>query len=985
VNLAFRVAVVEAIQANRASNRVVTAIAMDAKGEGTITYNGAGVSVDPRAPGFNGIIAPITDEELVRAHLLVDLTTRLGYAADPEVLQVECVFRPVGRPIGKGGRIDILVRQPPSNGTQGKCFFFIEVKAPDKFDSDIGMIDGQLFRLSMQEQPRPKYLVYYTCQLTPTGLSNRLILIDTATFQTFERWDEAGQPIVDALPVRYGRPPVRRFANVDNETQTFKPLDRVVTPETFARIRSEIHDVIWGGGGTNNNEVFVCITRLILCKIFDEKESAPGAIFDFQRLGDAAAPEDPGELVKRLNGLYAKAEDAYLALPQPSAGPAFDISRISAEKLAYVVGRLEGISVTENLHPGDLLGEFFEQIVSQDFTQSRGQFFTPPKVVYFMLALCDATGMAKRVMLEERDHLGRPRLPYVIDPSAGSGTFLIEYMKLVSASLGRAQVRKKLPKRVQEAHAVWFGNGRANTWAREFIYGIENNYDLGLAAKVNMVLHGDGSMNTWIASGLLPFPDYYIDGRTNLLATARKPSALYEAPTNEQFDLVLSNPPFSLVMADAEKARVRAAFPQGGGGLSEKIFVERWFQLLRPGGSLCCVLPETILDTYANEVLRLFLLQHFRINAVVALPYDSFRPFTSTKTCIVFATKRKASDAEAWATAWHEVSAVADANTSRAQIAGKVLASLGWHNEAIFMAEPTTVGYKRRKGLSDLPARNELFTEDASGKPAAEDAGKLTSVLGHYRANPKTPPSAKLGFWVTLSQVVSRTGCRLDPKYRWLWDFQSGVAFGSPKTACPLGKHLVLVELQKVAKGGLDSETLLVDLEAVEARQALIRNGVERVDTIGSDKVRFDGAELLFSKLEPYLGKVIIGPPEGAIGSTEWIGLNRVTDYPLLTIAYLLMVPSMCEAYRRLQSGKRHARLDPEEMLHLRVDVPGPKEAKALEAEIAKARTRIIALREEEKAERARVDEKFARPHANGAVAVRSSGRGSRKAAPIGD
>ena len=748
MNLAFRIAAVQAIKANRASRGVVTAIAMDAKGEGTITYNGGGLSVDAKAPGFNGTIVPITDEELVRAYLLVNLTTRLGYTADPKVLQVECVFKPVGRPIGKGGRIDVLVRHPPANGAPGECFFFIEVKAPDKFDSDIDMIDGQLFRLSMQEQPRPKYLVYYTCQLTPTGLANRLILIDTATFKTFEEWDRAGQPIVDALPARYGRPPVRRFANVDKETPTSKPLDRAVTPETFARIRSEIHDVVWGGGGTNNNEVFVCITRLILCKIFDEKESAPGAVFEFQRLGDAAAPENPADLVKRLNDLYAKAEDAYLALPQPSAGPAFDVGRISAEKLAYVVGRLESISVTENLHPGDLLGEFFEQIVSQDFTQSRGQFFTPPKLVHFMLALCEAAGVARRVMLEERDHLGRPRLPYIIDPSAGSGTFLIEYMKLVSTSLGGVEIRKKLPKRLQEAHGVWFGNSRANTWAREYIYGIENNYDLGLAAKVNMVLHGDGSMNTWIASGLLPFPDYFIDGRTNLLATAREPSTLYAAPTNEQFDLVLSNPPFSLVMADAEKARVRTAFRQGGGGLSEKIFVERWFQLLRPGGSLCCVLPETILDTYANEALRLFLLQHFRINAVVALPYDSFRPFTSTKTCIIFATKRSTSDGEAWAARWHEASADADADASRAQIAGKVLASLGWDNDAIFMAEPTTVGYKRRKGLSDLPTPNELYAEDASGNRVPEDVGKPTSVLGHYRAGPETRPSAKFGFWV---------------------------------------------------------------------------------------------------------------------------------------------------------------------------------------------------------------------------------------------
>ena len=96
--------------------------------------------------------------------------------------------------------------------------------------------------------------------------------------------------------------------------------------------------------------------------------------FQFQRLGDEIEPESPSALAERLNSLYRDAEQTYLALPQASEGPAFDSTRLSPEKLAYVVGRLERLSVTENVHQGDLLGEFFEQIVSQDFTQSKGQF-----------------------------------------------------------------------------------------------------------------------------------------------------------------------------------------------------------------------------------------------------------------------------------------------------------------------------------------------------------------------------------------------------------------------------------------------------------------------------------------------------------------------------------------------------------------------------------------------------------------------------------
>ena len=131
--------------------------------------------------------------------------------------------------------------------------------------------------------------------------------------------------------------------------------------------------------------------------------------------------------------------------------------------------------MTENIHPGDLLGNFFEQIVSQDFTQTKGQFFTPIKIVTFMLALADTIAFAEQILHHGKDHLGRPRLPYTIDPASGSGTFIIEYMKLISNKIGDASYRSKLPKRIQEAHNVWFASYKSHAWAREYLFGVENN------------------------------------------------------------------------------------------------------------------------------------------------------------------------------------------------------------------------------------------------------------------------------------------------------------------------------------------------------------------------------------------------------------------------------------------------------------------------------------------------------------------------------
>ncbi|HEY8502912.1 MAG TPA: N-6 DNA methylase, partial [Solirubrobacterales bacterium] len=660
MELELRRAVKAALDLDPATRRVIRSIEMDEAGAGSIAYNPDGVGIHPSAPGFTGATTAISDEEMVRAYLLSALAGELGYRADPRVLQIEQVYKAVGRP-GKGGRADILVRRPPGKTEAGSAFLFVECKSPADYDHDMQYIDGQLFRLSLQEVPRPRYLVYFTVALKAGELRPRKLVIDTEAHGDYEAWDAAGQPLLDVIPGRYGKAGKRKFANVAAPTADHEPLDRAVTPEVFNRLQAELHDVIWGGGGTNNNEVFVYIAKLILAKICDEWGAPDGGPYAFQRYEG----ETLRDLTDRLNMLYTEAERAYLAPAEdvnigsgkrrPKKADAFDTSRISAEKLAYVVGRLEGISLTENVHPGDLLGEFFEQIVAQDFTQTKGQFFTPMKIVRFVLELCGAVEEARAAMLADGDGNGRPRLPYVIDPSCGAGGFLIEYLRQVNGELAAGEDCEGRERRLRDLHELWFG-GSGSRWAETFLFGIENNYDLGLAAKINMVLHGAGATNTLIASGLAPFEHYASEDGGGVLAKVERsagPSA-YAGPRNEQFDLVVSNPPFSIKLSSDERNVAAATFWELPVGVSEALFLERWYQLLRPGGKFCCIVPESLLDTAQNQRIRLFLLAHFRIRAVVSLPYDAFRPFTSTKTAIVFAEKRPAAETEAWRAALYE-------------------------------------------------------------------------------------------------------------------------------------------------------------------------------------------------------------------------------------------------------------------------------------------------------------------------------------------
>lgn len=252
----------------------------------------------------------------------------------------------------------------------------------------------------------------------------------------------------------------------------------------------------------------------------------------------------------------------------------------------------------------------------------------------------------------------------MIDPSAGSGTFLIEYMKFITENMkyrnrGSTGYNAQLgtARAVQDKLAEWFGiDHRENRWAYTFIYGSEINFNLGTATKVNMILHGDGSTNIFVKDGLLPFTYYEKSSSHNVLHDSHRDPLYQDREVNERFDLILTNPPFSVELDNDTKKSVKRNFMFGERKNSENLFVERWYQLLRENGRLAAVLPESVFDTTENKYIRLFLYKYFKIKAVVSLPQLAFEPYTSTKTSILFAQKKTKAEVEAWNTAWDEAS-----------------------------------------------------------------------------------------------------------------------------------------------------------------------------------------------------------------------------------------------------------------------------------------------------------------------------------------
>jgi type I restriction enzyme M protein len=276
------------------------------------------------------------------------------------------------------------------------------------------------------------------------------------------------------------------------------------------------------------------------------------------------------------------------------------------------------------------------------------------------------------------------------------------------------------------------------------------------------------------------------------------------------------------------------------------------------------------------------------------------------------------------------------------------------------MAEPKQIGYKRRKNLPDLETPNDLYTCASDGVPIRKWDEEYPTVLGAFLRQNGVSKDSRYGFWTNLHNIGARAGVRFDPKYRWLWDYQDGVICGNPRRTVRLDSLMDIVELEKIPEGDLREEALLIDLEYVESRQAIIRNDeVPTVDSVASTKVDFSGADLLFSKLEPYLGKIILGPPPGAIGSMEWIGLKVKNGLPVSIATYMLMLPETCEALRRLQSGKRHARLQPTEMLELKIELPPREEWGEIDRRIKLLRDDLLKARAQVEDVRVAIDQVF--------------------------
>lgn len=619
---------------------------------GRITYNAIGHTDDFSGP-----------EEKVRAPLYLELIDKYNYQASKDVIEMEKLHK-IGHPHKRTDAIiDIIVKK------NKKPFMMFELKSPEDYERYMeDSIKTQLFNVAAVEDRAGKslrYLIYYTRYEEEGGLKEKIVTIDYTKFKSYDDWEDAGKPNLMLIPKEYGI--VRKPVFVKKGTPD---LRKNVKKDELERIRLDLHQILWGGG-KYQNELFFNLVGLFLVKIYDEKETEDGKPYAFQVFNEDGEPESSDRIYERINGIYKAVKDVLQKYYGKEDGPLTDsnylgiskseLSKIpdivfDSPKVRYVVETLQDICFTTNRY--DVIGDFFEGIVRGEFKQTKGQYLTHTNIVDFIIRALELEHLSLNLINTET------RLPFIMDPACGSGTFLIESMKYITKFILSHKDEIKKSDAIKEFIRYNFPEYRQNFWAREYIYGIEIMRDLATATKVNMVGHGDGSANIEALDALLDFEKY-----SKARLQIKKQNEIYEKPVNEQFDVVMSNPPFRITV-DRDTARsFPGCFLQGetiAKSLKrekgekeidiENLFIERWYQLLKPKGRLGVVLPESVFDTTSNRNIRLLLYKYFWIKAVVSMPHLAFAPYTMTKTSLLFAQKKTEDEVKEWNEMWEKYS-----------------------------------------------------------------------------------------------------------------------------------------------------------------------------------------------------------------------------------------------------------------------------------------------------------------------------------------
>lgn len=346
--------------------------------------------------------------------------------------------------------------------------------------------------------------------------------------------------------------------------------------------------------------------RLIFAKIWDERfhmDNVP----EF-RVG---LDEDPERVKERVVRLFEQVKEE---LVEDGVFEEFDTINLDARSVAWVVGQLEQYSLLKT--DKDVVGDAFEVFAESKFAGETGEFFTPREVVRTAVEIVNPQPGQR-----------------ILDPACGSGGFLIYALEHVWNAMENNARYRNSPNLMMEKQEI----------ARRCFFGIDKELDLVKIAKAYMAIVGDGRGGIAHQNSLNSPSEFQGRAREMFVAGANF----------REFDLIFTNPPFGVDIKvpkdEAAQFALGRKWEAKGAGYEQTdlpkdtepqiLFVERCFQMLRDGGVLAIVLPESFFHAVSYRYILQFITKGNNVKAVVDLPHNTFRPHNNAKTCLLVVQK----------------------------------------------------------------------------------------------------------------------------------------------------------------------------------------------------------------------------------------------------------------------------------------------------------------------------------------------------------
>jgi len=372
--------------------------------------------------------------------------------------------------------------------------------------------------------------------------------------------------------------------------QNLPCLSELHPSHNLSAIFDECHNYIYANEGLLKDKIFHEMVKLLVMKLYDEQNvTKSGLQFGITSSEYRSVLRNtPSSFEVRIKKLFDTVRNKYPSLFLD------DSLKLKPLILAYVVGRLQHVSLTET--PSDVKGEAFQAFVYRHQRGDRGEFFTPYPIVRLAVEMISPQP-------DER----------VIDPACGSGGFLIQAISYVCRN---------------------HPNINKAEYVQKHICGIEFNPDVALSAMVRLVFEGGAGTEIVCANALLE-----------------------NEQCNNAFDVVLTNPPFGSkgkvedqrILKSYQLARKWKTTSDGdweitrnvlAGQTPEILFIEKCLKLLGPGGRMAIVLPDGLLQNVSNNYVRFWIRSQAKVLGVVSIPQEAFVPYgTGIKTSLLLLQK----------------------------------------------------------------------------------------------------------------------------------------------------------------------------------------------------------------------------------------------------------------------------------------------------------------------------------------------------------